>query len=71
MMSLALQTRVHGDSALTAVAAGVGITSSMNALLTSDDLGSNIAEEYITAQQARTLDFRDNQATDGVAATHE
>jgi hypothetical protein len=71
MMSLALQTRVHGDTALAAVAAGVGYTSSMNAVLTSDDLGSNIAEEYIIAQQARTLDFRDNQATDGVAATHE
>lgn len=71
MASVEIQARVHSDTALAAVAADIGITSTMNALLTSDDLGSNIAEEYITAQLARTLDFRDNQATDGIAATHE
>ena len=31
----------------------------------------NLDENYITHQLARTLDFRDNQSTDGVGATHE
>tara|TARA_B110000858_G_scaffold23332_1_gene23557 strand:+ start:18 stop:1427 length:1410 start_codon:yes stop_codon:yes gene_type:complete len=71
MMPLAVQARVHCDTSLAAVAAGIGITSDMNAILSSDDLGSNIAEEYITHQLARTLDFRDDQTTQGVGATHE
>ena len=71
MMPIAVQARVHCDTSLAAVAAGIGITSDMNAILSSDDLGSNIAEEYITHQLARTLDFRDDQTTQGVGATHE
>ena len=35
-----------------------------------DDLGMNLDEAYTTHQLARTLDFRDNQSTEGVGATH-
>ena len=71
MASVEVQARVHSDTALAAVAANIGITSTNNALLTSEDLGMNLDENYITHQLARTLDFRDNQSTDGVGATHE
>ena len=71
MFSVEVQARVHSDTAIAAVTAGVGISSSANVLVSAEDLGSNIDENYIINQLARTLDFRDNQATDGVGANHE
>jgi len=71
MFSVAVQARVHCDTAIAAVSAGIGINSSRNVLLSAESLGSNIHENYIIHQLARTLDFRDNQATDGVGANHE
>ena len=71
MFSVAVQARVHSDTAIAAVSAGVGINSTRNILVSSEDLGSNIHENYIINQLARTLDFRDNQSTDGVGANHE
>jgi len=71
MFSVAVQARVHSDTAIAAVTAGVGINSTRNVLLSAESLGSNIDENYIINQLARTLDFRDNQSTDGVGANHE
>ena len=63
MASVEVQARVHSDTVkLAAVAADIGITSTNNALLTSEDLGMMLDENYITHQLARTLDFRDNQS---------
>ncbi len=71
MFSVAVQARVHSDTAVAAVTAGIGVNSTRNVLLSAESLGSNIHENYIIHQLARTLDFRDNQATDGVGANHE
>ena len=71
MFSVAVQARVHSDTAIAAVTAGVGINSTRNILVSAENLGSNIHENYIINQLARTLDFRDNQSTDGVGANHE
>jgi len=68
MHTAAAQLVWADDSTLATVAMGVGVTSTMNAVLPSADLGMNLDENYIEHQLARTLDFRDDQTTQGVGA---
>ena len=56
------------DSTLATINSGVGVTSVNNAVLTAADLGMQLDEQYIIHQLARTLDFRDDQTTQGVGA---
>jgi hypothetical protein len=68
---IAHQAVVHSDTTLNNVARGVGVTASDNALLAADEFGMHLDPGYIVNQLARNDDFKDNQTTDGVAATHE
>ena len=71
MLLLEHQAVVHSDTTLNNVARNVGVTASNNALLSDDEFRMANRPEYITTQLARHDDFKDNQTTDGVAATHE
>jgi len=70
MRTAAQQLVWADDSTLATVAANMGVTQSMNALLNWSDLQCQIDEMYITKQLARTLDFRDDQSTQGVGANN-
>jgi hypothetical protein len=59
------------DSTLATINSGVGVTSTMNAVLESPDLAMLLHENYVVHQIARTQDFRDDQSTNGVGATYE
>jgi hypothetical protein len=71
MMTAAEQLVWADDSTLATINSGVGVTSTMNAVLSAPDLGMLLQEEYIRHQILRTLDFRDDQSTNGVGATYE
>lgn len=68
---LAHQAVVHSDTTLNNVARNVGVTASNNALLSDDDFRMLLRPQYTTTQLARHDDFKDDQTTNGVAATHE
>jgi hypothetical protein len=70
MLTVAQQLVWADDSTLATIAMGTGVTSTMNPVLSSTDLGMNLDEMYIEHQLARTLDFRDDQTTQGVGATN-
>jgi hypothetical protein len=70
MLTAAQQLVWADDSTLATIAMGTGVTSTMNPVLSSTDLGMNLDEMYIEHQLARTLDFRDDQTTQGVGATN-
>jgi hypothetical protein len=70
MLPVAVQLRWTDISTDTTLAMGTGVTSTNNTILPSADLGMNLDELYITHQLARTLDFRDDQTTQGVGATN-
>ena len=71
MLTVAQQAVWACDTTLAAIAQNNGVTSTNNAMLSSSDLGMNLDEMYITHQLARTLDFRDDQSTQGVGANNE
>jgi phage FluMu protein gp41 len=71
MMTAAEQLVWADDSTLATINSGVGVTSTMNAVLSAPDLSMLLQEEYIRHQILRTLDFRDDQSTNGVGATYE
>ena len=70
MLTAAQQMVWADDSTLATIAAGIGVTSTNNAVLNWSDLQMQLDEMYITKQLARTLDFRDDQTTQGVGANN-
>ena len=69
MLTVAQQAIWIDDTTLTTIAQNTGVTQDNNAGVT--DLGMNLDEAYITHQLARTLDFRDDQTTQGVGANNQ
>lgn len=70
MMTAAMQLVWADDSTLSTIALDNGVTSTDNAVLAYSDVLMNLDESYIDFQLARTLDFRDDQTTQGVGATN-
>ena len=68
MMTAEWQLVWADDSTLATINSGVGVTSTNDTIFASSDLGMVLDENYITHQLARTLDFRDDQSTNGVGA---
>jgi hypothetical protein len=69
MLTVTQQFIWMDDSTAATIAQGTGVTQENNAGVT--DLGMNLDEAYITHQLARTLDFRDDQSTQGVGANNQ
>ena len=71
MLALVDQAKWLDDTTQATIDQGTGVHSINNAMLDHTDLGMNLDEAYITHQLARTLDFRDDQNTQGVGANNQ
>ena len=71
MLTVAQQARWKCDTTWATINQMNGVYSHNNAMLDHSDLGMNLDENYISNQLARTLDFRDDQQTQGVGANNE
>ena len=71
MLALADQAKWLDDTTQATIDQGTGVHSINNAMLDHTDLGMNLDEAYISHQLARTLDFRDDQNTQGVGANNQ
>jgi len=71
MLALVDQAKWLDDTTQATIDQGTGVHSINNAMLDHTDLGMNLDEAYISHQLARTLDFRDDQNTQGVGANNQ